>query len=87
MAFSLANHAMRHHGGNDFSDSDDDNGDLDSNVTDDGDLANLEVGGGRKVDLNRAEAASNEADKERELMLLQAADHIKMARAQRALYL
>ncbi len=38
------------------------------------------------VDLNSAEAASNGADEERELMLLQAAEHVKMARAQRALY-
>ncbi len=38
------------------------------------------------VDLNRPEVVSTKADKERELMLLQAAAHIKMARAQRALY-
>ena len=38
------------------------------------------------VDLNSADAASNGADEERELMLLEAAEHIKMARAQRALY-
>jgi hypothetical protein len=38
------------------------------------------------VDLNSAEAVSNGADEERELMLLQAAEHAKMARAQRALY-
>jgi len=38
------------------------------------------------VDLNSAEAASNGADEERELMLLEAAEHVKMARAQRALY-
>jgi hypothetical protein len=40
----------------------------------------------RNVDLNCPEALSKKADKERELMLLQAAAHIKMARAQRALY-
>ncbi len=33
-----------------------------------------------------AEAASNEAQEERELMLMQAAKHVEMARAQRALY-
>jgi len=33
-----------------------------------------------------AGAASNSADEERELMLLDAAEHVKMARAQRALY-
>jgi hypothetical protein len=38
------------------------------------------------ADLNYPEAASTKADKERELMLLQAAAHIEMARAQRALY-
>jgi hypothetical protein len=40
----------------------------------------------RNKDLNCPEAVSTKADKERELMLLQAAAHIKMARAQRALY-
>jgi len=38
------------------------------------------------VDLNSAKAASNGADEERELMLIEAAEHVKMARAQRALY-
>jgi hypothetical protein len=38
------------------------------------------------IDLNPPEAASTEEDEERELMLLEAATHIKMARAQRALY-
>ncbi len=38
------------------------------------------------VDLNCPEAVSTKADEERELMLLQAAAHLKMARAQRALY-
>jgi hypothetical protein len=38
------------------------------------------------TDLHCPEAASTKADEERELMLLQAAVHIKMARAQRALY-
>jgi hypothetical protein len=40
----------------------------------------------RNLDLNCLEAASMKTGKERELMLLQAAAHIKMARAQRALY-
>jgi hypothetical protein len=40
----------------------------------------------RNVDLNHPEVASTKADKERELMLLQAAAHINIARAQRALY-
>jgi hypothetical protein len=38
------------------------------------------------VDLNPQEVASTEEDEERELILLEAAAHIKMARAQRALY-
>ncbi len=38
------------------------------------------------ADLHCLEAASTKADKVRELMLLQAVVHIKMARAQRALY-
>jgi hypothetical protein len=38
------------------------------------------------ADLNHPEAASTKAEDEREPMLLQAAAHIKMARAQRALY-
>jgi hypothetical protein len=40
----------------------------------------------RNIDLNCLDAASTKANEERELMLLQAAAHIKMARAQRALY-
>jgi hypothetical protein len=38
------------------------------------------------IDLNRLEAASTKADEEEEQLLLQAGAHIKMARAQRALY-
>jgi hypothetical protein len=77
----LAHHTTstrRHHDGDDVSDSDDD----DSSDNDDADVAGRTM----NVDLNSAEAASNGADEERELMLLQAAKHIKMARAQRALY-
>jgi hypothetical protein len=39
-----------------------------------------------RVDLSPLEAASRKGDKARELMLLDAAVHIKMARVQRALY-
>jgi len=53
---------------------------------DDDDVAHLGVGRTMNVDLNSAKAASNGADEERELMLLEAAEHVKMARAQRALY-
>jgi hypothetical protein len=38
------------------------------------------------VDLSPPEAASRKVDEEREMMLLDTATHIKMARAQRALY-
>ena len=57
-----------------------------SNDDDFADVANLGLSPTTNVDLNTAEAASNVADEERELMLLQAAEHVKMARAQRALY-
>jgi hypothetical protein len=80
----LAHHTTtsRRHEGDDVlrSDSDSDSAGR-SNDDDDAD-----VGRTINVDLNLAEAASNGADEERELMLLQAAEHVKMARAQRALY-
>jgi hypothetical protein len=81
----LAHHTTtRRRDDNDVSsDSDDSTSSSDDN---DADVADLEVCLTRNVDLNSAEAASNDADKERELMLLQAAEHVKMARAQRALY-
>jgi hypothetical protein len=50
------------------------------------DVSHLGIRPVRNVDLNPPEVASAKADKERELMLLQAAAHIKIARAQRALY-
>ena len=40
----------------------------------------------RGVSLNTPESSCREVEEERELMLLEAAEHIKMARAQRALY-
>jgi hypothetical protein len=49
-------------------------------------VSNVGVRPMRNVNLNCLEVASTKADKERELILLQAAAHIKMARAQRALY-
>jgi hypothetical protein len=65
---------------NDGRSNDDDNNDGSNNVSD--------VGAHpmRDVDLNRPEVLSKKPDKESKLMLLQAAVHIKMARAQRALY-
>jgi hypothetical protein len=65
---------------NDGCSNDGDNNDGSIDVSDDG------VCPIRNVDLNRLEAGSMKVDKERELMLLQAAAHIKIARAQRALY-
>jgi hypothetical protein len=75
----LVNHNTRRHNRDDISDSDDKDDDGDDN---DADIANLEVGVGRNVDLNQPEAASNEVDEEMELMLIQAAEHLKMARSQ-----
>ena len=78
----LAHHSpstSRHDDGDDVLLSDGSSGSSDD---DDDDVPNLGVG----VDLNVAEAASNGTDEERELMLLEAAEHVKMARAQRALY-
>ncbi len=50
------------------------------------DFSNVGVRPIRNIDLNCLDKASTKADKETELMLLQAAAHIKMARAQRPLY-
>jgi hypothetical protein len=63
------------------------NEDLSTDGSDDGeDITNLGRGLER-VDLNPPESVSTKEGKERELrMLLEAAAHIKMARAQRALY-
>ena len=77
----LAHHTItRQHDGDDVRS---DSGSSDDN---DADVADLGVCLTTNVDLNFAEAASNGADEERELILLQAAEHVKMARAQRALY-
>jgi hypothetical protein len=83
----LAHHTTtsRRHDSDDVlrSDSGDSSADSGDSSDDDNDA---DVGRTINVDLNSAEAASNGADEERELMLLQAAEHVKMARAQRALY-
>ena len=80
----LAHHTTtsRRHDGDDVLRSDSDSDSAGSSDDDD----DADVGRTINVDLNSAEAASNGADEERELMLLQAAEHVKMARAQRALY-
>ena len=79
----LANHAMRQDMGDDGRDSDDDDtdADVDTNLADDDGEPTV------AADLvMRADAARNTNEEERELMLLQAAEHVKMARIQRKLY-
>ncbi len=84
----LAHHSTttRRHDGDDVLRSDSSSSGDDSGDDDDDDVADLGVGRTMNVDLNSAEAASNEADEERELILLESAKHVKMARSQRALY-
>jgi hypothetical protein len=91
----LANHTMGRNDDDGDGNGDDNNNGKCSNYgcSNDGNnndssnnVSNVEVRPMRSVDLNHPEAASTKADKERELMLLQVAAHIKMARAQRALY-
>ncbi len=79
----LAHHSARQRVGEDVSDSDDDSSRDDSSRDDnDAEVAERRT----TVDLSSADAASNEEQEERELMLMQAAKHVEMARAQRALY-
>ena len=61
---------LAHHTTTRLHDGDDVRSDSSSSDDDDADVANLGVGLTTIVDLNSAEAASNEADEERELMLL-----------------
>jgi hypothetical protein len=84
--FANRHRHLAHHTTTRRHDGDDVHIDSSSSDDNDADVADLGVGLTTNVDLNSAEAASNEADEERELMLLQAAKHVKMARAQRALY-
>jgi hypothetical protein len=81
----LAHHGARQRDHDeDVSDSDDD---CSRGVDSSRDDSDAEVDKRRTtVDLSLASAASNEAQEERELMLMQAAKHVEMARAQRALY-
>ena len=78
----LAQHSVRQRICEDVSDRDVSDSDDDSSDDNDADVAEL----GMTVDLSLADAASNEAQEERELMLMQAAKHVEMARAQRAFY-
>jgi hypothetical protein len=64
---------------NDDEDNKDDK-DKDQNVVDE--LARLTRG----ININHPECASNEVAEEKEQIMLEAAEHIKMARAQRQLY-
>jgi hypothetical protein len=84
----LAHHSTttRRHDGDDVLRSDSSSSGDDSEDDDDDDVADLGVGRTMNVDLNLAEAASNGADEERELMLIDSAEHVKMARSQRTLY-
>jgi ribosome-binding protein aMBF1 (putative translation factor) len=84
--FANRHRHLAHHTTTRRHDGDDICSDSSSSHDDDADVADLGVSLMTNVDLNSVEAASNEADEERELMLLQAAEHVKMARAQRALY-
>ncbi len=79
--FANCHRHLAHHGvrGEDVSDSNDDSS---SNDNEDAEVAEHQT----TVNLSKADAASNEVQEERELMLMQAAKHIEMARAQRALY-
>jgi len=78
--------------GSDDDEEDDDNAEKQQSVDATNDHDNGEEGtadsslGGVDVNLNAPEASWRKSDEERELMLLEAAIHIKMARAQRALY-
>ena len=78
----LANHTMRQDMGDDGSDSDNstDDGDVDSNFADDDGEPTVEA------NIDQPDAAGNPNEEMRELMLLQAAEHVKMARIQRKLY-
>ena len=78
----LANHTMRQDMGDDGSDSDNntDVGDVDSNFADDDGEPTVEA------NIDQPDAAGNPNEEMRELMLLQAAEHVKMARIQRKLY-
>ena len=73
---------MRRCGGyaEDTNDDDDDDDNEDQNVVDE--LARLT----RDININRPECASDKVAEEKEQMMLEAAEHIKMARAQRQLY-
>jgi len=59
---------------------------VDATNADNGEEGSADSSLGIDVNLNAPEASWRKSDEERELMLIEAAIHIKMARAQRALY-
>jgi hypothetical protein len=75
----FGDHTMQH-GGNEDDYNKDDNKDNDPEVVDE--LACLM----RSVDLNRSEWALDKVVEEREVMVIEAAEHLRMSRAQRKLY-
>ena len=77
----FSDHMTRCSGYADDDDDDEDNEDNDQNVVDE--LARLTR---RGININCPECASNEVAEEKEQMMLEAAEHIKMARVQRQLY-
>jgi hypothetical protein len=84
----LANRAIgRGDDGGDDDEGDDDNVEnqqsVDATDVDDGKEGTVDSSLGVDVDLNAPEASWRKSDEERDLMLLEAAIHIKMARAQR----
>ena len=85
-SITLANRAInRGDDGSDEDDGDDNAVDATANA-EDGEEGTADSSVDVDVDLNAPAASWRKVDEERELMLLEAAIHIKMARAQRALY-
>ena len=80
----LADHTMRR--SSHYDDDDDEEHEKDKDGGQDPDVMDELARLTRKVDLNKLDCASDEVAEEREQMMLEAAEHIKMARAQRQLY-
>jgi hypothetical protein len=79
----FADHTMRH---SSYYDDDDDEQDNIEEGGQDPDFVDELVRLTKRVDLNQPKCASDKVAEEREQMMLDAAEHIKMARAQRKLY-
>ena len=80
----FADHTMRR--SSHYDDDDDEEHEKDKDGGQDPDVMDELARLTRKVDLNKSDCASDEVAEEREQMMLEAAEHIKMARAQRKLY-